>query len=880
MWNVRVFVTPGGSPAGKPAVEGVAGVLPRGTDRWSGVCAPRWYRSGAACLCIGAVAIAFVVVQVLGVGAVTDGPARVVVLRNTVQGMRASVSDTRFALSGAHGLRLDLSSPALGRSGELRSVRGSSAPSVDGNVVTLAAPAITEWFANRAWGVEQGFTLPYRLAGGGALVISQVVSGNAVGRAEAGGSDVTFSSRAGVLRYDDLVVTDAHGNPVPARLGVGADRLTITITDAHAVYPLRVDPVMVTPVTQSPASNADTGLNPVSVAFSPGGGLLATSNVQDSSVSTFSVNDATGALTPLGQTVSGGAYAYGVAFSPDGRLLATANSTYGCAPTCNNGSVSTFQVGATGGLTLASTVDAGMQPQSVTFTPNGRFLATANVYSNSVSVFGVDDTTGALTPVTQSPATNANTGTYPYSAAFSPSGGLLAVPNDGAGTVSMFLVNDMTGALTPVAQSPASNADAGTAPVAVAFSPSGGLLAVANSESSALSIFQVNQATGVLTPVTQTPASNADTGGSTGVAFNAGGALLAVSNASGSVSLFQVDATTGELTPASNASTGAADSDPFGVAFSPCGGLLSTANQHLDTMSMFTISGDSAATLLPGCTSATSGGAGGSGGSGGSGSGSPTGLPVETGTPTISGTAHARDKLTCSTGTWTNDPTGFTYQWYRDGTPIQGAAGRTYIVQAGDEQLTLTCSVTASNANGAGSAASSAKTARVPVPHVARCPAATGKLAGVRLGLVRLGMTRVQARHAYTESSNRGKRYQDFFCLTPIGIRVGYASPKLLTTVPKRERKSLAQRVIWASTASAYYTANGIRVGATIGAAGKALKLTGPIKLGANDWYLAPERSSTIVLKVRRGLIQEVGIGDRALTLGAKAQRNFLESFS
>jgi hypothetical protein len=130
------------------------------------------------------------------------------------------------------------------------------------------------------------------------------------------------------------------------------------------------------------------------------------------------------------------------------------------------------------------------------------------------------------------------------------------------------------------------------------------------------------------------------------------------------------------------------------------------------------------------------------------------------------------------------------------------------------------------------------------------------------------------------DSANRGKRYQDFFCLTPVGVRVGYASPKLLATVSTRARNSLASRVIWASTASAYYTANGIRVGATIGAASKALKLTGPIKIGTNDWYLDPKRSNTIILKVRGGLIQEVGIGDRALTTGAKAQRNFLDSFS
>jgi len=403
-----------------------------------------------------------------------------------------------------------------------------------------------------------------------------------------------------------------------------------------------VDPVMVTPVTQSPAANADTGLNPVSVAFSPGGGLLATSNVEDDTISMFSVNDVTGALTPVGTPEAAGAFPWGVAFSPDGGLLADANSTYGCAPTCYNGSVSTFQVGATGALTPASTVDAGMQPQSVTFTPNGLFLATANVYSNSVSVFGVDDTTGALTPVTQSPATNADTGKYPFDAAFSPGGGLLAVANDGSNTVSMFAVNEMTGALTPVTQSPATNADTGMTPWSVAFSPNGGLLAVANSASSAVSIFQVNDATGALTPVTQSPASNADTGDSQGVAFGAGGALLATADTvSGIVSLFQVNDATGALTPdpqspASNADTGAF---PYSLAFSPNGGLIATANFDANTVSMFTLSGSTATGT--GSETGTGTGTGGTSGSG-SGSGS-TGTAGAGGgsAPTSTGTSGA-----------------------------------------------------------------------------------------------------------------------------------------------------------------------------------------------------------------------------------------------
>jgi hypothetical protein len=167
----------------------------------------------------------------------------------------------------------------------------------------------------------------------------------------------------------------------------------------------------------------------------------------------------------------------------------------------------------------------------------------------------------------------------------------------------------------------------------------------------------------------------------------------------------------------------------------------------------------------------------------------------------------------------------------------------------------------------------------VPVPHVARCPAASGKLSGETLGLLKIGMTRAQALHAFAHSSNRGKKYEDFFCLTPRGVRVGIASPKLVHTLPKSERK-LAGRVIWASTSSYYYTVQGVRAGATVAAAGKRLKLTGPFHVGLNYWYLAPNGASTAVFKVRHGIIEEIGIGDKALTRGHKAQVAFLTSFS
>jgi hypothetical protein len=87
--------------------------------------------------------------------------------------------------------------------------------------------------------------------------------------------------------------------------------------------------------------------------------------------------------------------------------------------------------------------------------------------------------------------------------------------------------------------------------------------------------------------------------------------------------------------------------------------------------------------------------------------------PVNTALPTISGTAQVGQTLTATNGAWTNNPTSFTYQWNRAGTPMGGATASTYVPIAADVGSPLTVSVVATNSSGASSAATSAATAAV-----------------------------------------------------------------------------------------------------------------------------------------------------------------------
>jgi uncharacterized repeat protein (TIGR01451 family) len=192
-------------------------------------------------------------------------------------------------------------------------------------------------------------------------------------------------------------------------------------------------------------------------------------------VSVFTVAS-NGTLTALPGPpfLAGGSFPRSVAFSPGGGLLATAVSGIDA--------VTMFSVAADGALTqVASPFATGTRPYSVAFSPDGRLLATANSGSDNVSVFTVA-ANGRLTPVSGSPFA---TGSSPYSVAFSPGGRLLAAANSGSDNASVFLVA-ADGALTPLSGSPipvtASN------PLSVAFSPTGGLLATANTLGNSVSV--------------------------------------------------------------------------------------------------------------------------------------------------------------------------------------------------------------------------------------------------------------------------------------------------------------------------------------------------------------------------------------------------------
>src|SRR5437762_2088674 len=88
-----------------------------------------------------------------------------------------------------------------------------------------------------------------------------------------------------------------------------------------------------------------------------------------------------------------------------------------------------------------------------------KFAYVANQFSNNVSAFTINASTGALTPVAGSPFV---AGTHPVSVTVDPSGKFAYVANFSSNNVSAFMIDAASGALTAVAGSPFA---AGTASV-------------------------------------------------------------------------------------------------------------------------------------------------------------------------------------------------------------------------------------------------------------------------------------------------------------------------------------------------------------------------------------------------------------------------------
>ena len=82
------------------------------------------------------------------------------------------------------------------------------------------------------------------------------------------------------------------------------------------------------------------------------------------------------------------------------------------------------------------------------------------------------------------------------------------------------------------------------------------------------------------------------------------------------------------------------------------------------------------------------------------------------------------------------------------------------------------------------------------------------------------------------------------------------------------------------STANPFYALRRVKPGTELSKVGKRLHVAKPFHVGVNYWYFIAAGPARGVLKVRGGVIQEIGLASKALTMTRAEQRRFIRSFS
>ena len=178
----------------------------------------------------------------------------------------------------------------------------------DGRRIELRrGESVTEWYVNSARGLEQGFTLwrsPGQRRAGEKLRLTMAVSGDLKPRKAGAGVDLVRPDGTVALHYRHLVVMDAKGRELAARMVVADGSVWVEAEDAGAVWPLTVDPDF---VQQGLLKASNTSLGDsfgFSVAVS--GDTVVVGAFGESSNATGVNGDQTNGLAPY----SGAAYVF------------------------------------------------------------------------------------------------------------------------------------------------------------------------------------------------------------------------------------------------------------------------------------------------------------------------------------------------------------------------------------------------------------------------------------------------------------------------------------------------------------------------------------------------------------------------------------------
>jgi 6-phosphogluconolactonase (cycloisomerase 2 family) len=292
------------------------------------------------------------------------------------------------------------------------------------------------------------------------------------------------------------------------------------------------------------------GSEPHSINVDPAGRFVYVSNHESNFLSAYTINQTTGALSPVtgvptpGQIVIGD-NVHASAFDRSGRFLYVANGLAASSMTAHT-------VNANGTLTLINgPFPVGAHVHNFAVDPSNRFVYAASDVSDNVHVFSINSTTGGLSPV-GGPVAGVG---GPLAVAVTGDSRFAYVPNNG-GLIQAFSIDGASGALTPLA---APNATVATGSNAHSAVITGDILYVANINSNTITSYRINGTTGVLTPLTTTT-----TGNQPHYMVVRNGFLYVANYEANNIQRFNINTGTGELT-APVAFSDPASSGPIGI---------------------------------------------------------------------------------------------------------------------------------------------------------------------------------------------------------------------------------------------------------------------------------------------------------------------------
>lgn len=303
----------------------------------------------------------------------------------------------------------------------------------------------------------------------------------------------------------------------------------------------------------------------------------------DGTVTSATVNPGTGLLRNNSFVFAGAPGGGAIAVDPAGKFVFIGNG----GNLLNNNTISVFSISGSGSLSQVSgsPFATGANPIAVAVHPSGNFLYVANHDAASISAYAIDPVTGSLTATPGSPFVGGGVGNpteNPSALAIDPSGKYLLVAEAGIASVAVYTINQTTGDLAELANSPFAS---GGVPISVAIESHGKFAFVANDGDNDVSAYALDPATGTLTPV---PGSPFLAGGSPeSVATDASGKFVYVANTGGhaTISAYTIDSVSGSLTEVSGS--------PFTSGF-----LTSSLTADPSGRFLYAMNGDATTTIF------------------------------------------------------------------------------------------------------------------------------------------------------------------------------------------------------------------------------------------------------------------------------------------